>query len=227
MKILVIDDDPEITNIISLTLRVGWAEAEIISAHLGEEGLQMVEAQSPDIVILDLGLPDISGFEVLKGIRLFSNVPVLILTVSDEELNIVKTLELGANEYITKPFRQMEFLARLKSLAKKFHTGVDSETYLIGQFSFHPSSLSLVSENKFIHLTPSESTILLQLVRNQGRAMTYSDIANRLWDRDYPGASDAIRVNIRNLRHKIEVNPSIPRIIITEPGVGYSLSLVS
>jgi DNA-binding response OmpR family regulator len=223
MKILVIDDDPEITNIISLTLRVGWVEAEVISARLGEEGLQVVEAQTPDIVILDLGLPDISGFEVLKGIRLFSNIPILILTVSGEELNIVKALELGANEYITKPFRQMEFLARLKSLARKYHTGFDGETYQIVQFRFHPSSFSLVSDKEIIHLTPSESVLLLHLVRNQGRVLSHSDIAVKLWARDYPGASDAIRVNIRNLRHKIEVNPSVPKIIITEPGVGYKL----
>jgi DNA-binding response OmpR family regulator len=224
MKILIIDDDPEITNIISLTLRVGWPEAEIVSSRLGEEGLQMVESQFPDMVILDLGLPDINGFEVLRGIRLFSNVPVLMLTVSGEELNIVKALELGASEYITKPFRQMEFLARLKSLAKKFYTSIDSETYQIGKFCFHPSSLSLVSNHNMTHLTPSESKILLLLVRNQGRAVTYSDIAARLWAHEYPGASDAIRVNIHNLRNKIEVNPSIPRIIITEPGVGYLLS---
>lgn len=225
MKILIIDDDEEIINVISLTLRVGWPEVEVISSRLGKRGLEMVETHSPDLVILDLGLPDTNGFDVLKGIRLFSDVPVVILTVSEQEADVVQGLEMGANEYITKPFRQMELLARLKSALRLLHSPEKTEECIkLGRLSFYPSARKIDCGGKPVNLTPTESTILLHLARNRGRTVTYASIAKKLWECDYPGSADAIRVYVRNLRKKIETDPACPRIIVTTPGTGYLLS---
>ncbi len=224
MNILIIDDDPEIINVISLTLRVGWPGVEINSARLGQHGLDLVETKQPDLVVLDLGLPDISGFEVLKQIRLFSDVPVVILTVSEQEADVVSGLEMGANEYITKPFRQMELLARLKSTLRLLYSPEKSESFIkIGTYNFFPQMRKLESRHQNISLTPTEATILLHLARNRGKTVTYASIAQKLWEGDYPGSSEAIRVYLRNLRKKVEKDPANPKIIKTSPGIGYYL----
>jgi len=224
VKFLIIDDDEEIINIIGLTLRVGWPEVEVVSSRLGKRGINMVETESPDLVILDLGLPDSNGFEVLKAIRMFSDVPIVILTVSEQESDVVRGLELGANEYITKPFRQMELLARLKSVLRLLYSPEKTEEHIkINDCKFYPSALKLDTGNHCLTLTPTESTILLHLCRNRGKTVTYVSIANQLWGNDYPGSSDAIRVYIGNLRKKLEPDPAHPKMIITKPGVGYTL----
>ena len=122
MKVLVIEDDREIIEAISLAFQIRWPEAQVVSTRLGEKGVEQVETESPDIVILDLGLPDINGFEVLRQIRRFSQVPTIILTVRAEEVDIVKGLEWGADDYIVKPFRQLEFLSRVKALIRRKST---------------------------------------------------------------------------------------------------------
>lgn len=224
-KILVIDDDEEVINIINLTFRVGWPEAAVISARLGGIGLELLEAELPNLVILDLGLPDMSGFAVLKDIRRFSDVPIVILTASEDEIDVVKGLELGANEYVVKPFRQMEFLARVKSAAGTLRKADAEEIYYnVGPFRFFPSLRKLESDSEHIMLTPTESTILLQLVRNKSKPVSYACIAQKLWVHDYPGAAEAIRVYVNNLRRKIESDPALPKFIVTVPGIGYSLS---
>jgi two-component system KDP operon response regulator KdpE len=225
MKILVIDDDEKIIEFIALILNLGWPEAKLVSTTLGEKGIQLVDTESPNIVILDLGLPDINGFEVLKQIRQFSSVPIIVLTVSDEESDIVKALEWGANEYVVKPFRQMELLARLKSLVRK-HDATPLEQnkpeYKIGLWNFD-SQKHILKNNaqKTIYLTRTESTILQHLVRNIGKVVTIQSLTNELWDEYYPGAIEAIRVYIRRLRKKIETEPGAPQVILTEPGIGY------
>ncbi len=119
MKVLIIEDDREIIEAISLAFQIRWPEAKVVSTHCGANGAELVESETPDIVILDLGLPDVNGFEVLRQIRLFSHVPVVILTVRTDEADIVKGLEWGADDYITKPFRQLELLARVKALIRR------------------------------------------------------------------------------------------------------------
>ena len=122
MKLLMIDDDPNIVETVSLGLQLRWPEAELVSAQLGEKGIEMVKSEAPDIVILDLGLPDISGFEVLKRVRSFSNVPIIILTVCGEESAKVKGLDLGADDYMVKPYRLMELVARIRRLMRRRST---------------------------------------------------------------------------------------------------------
>ena len=223
-KVLIIEDDKEIVDFISLAFQMDWTEAELISTRLGEEGIELVENSSPDIVILDLGLPDIDGLDVLKQIRLFSTVPVVILTVKAEEGDIIKGLELGADDYIAKPFRQMEFLARLKVQLRK-HMPPDGETPIVaGPLCFNPSTSQLIYGKREISLTIIEGRIVQHLMRNIGHVVTHSRLAEVLWGEEYPGAVEALRVYIRRLREKIEENPRHPQLIMTKAGIGYSIA---
>jgi two-component system response regulator VicR len=223
MKVLLIEDDREIVDAISLAFKIRWPEATLISTRLGQKGVELVESESPDIVILDLGLPDINGFEVLQQIRLFSQVPTIILTVRSDEADIVKGLEWGADDYITKPFRQLEFLARVKALIRR-QGSTEMETLSYGPLRLDTTIGQLNYDGKDISLTVTESHIMAHLMRNGGRAVTHSSLAEAVWGDDYPGAADSLKVHIRRLREKIEEDPSHPRLILTRTGVGYFLA---
>jgi two-component system KDP operon response regulator KdpE len=223
MKVLLIEDDREIIDAISLAFQIRWPEATLISTRLGQKGVELVESESPDIVILDLGLPDINGFEVLQQIRLFSQVPTIILTVRSDEADIVKGLEWGADDYITKPFRQLEFLARVKALIRR-QGAAEMETLSYGPLRLDTTIGQLNHNGKDISLTVTESHIMAHLIRNGGRAVTHSSLAEAVWGDDYPGAADSLKVHIRRLREKIEEDPSHPRLILTRTGVGYFLA---
>lgn len=223
MKVLLIEDDREIVDAISLAFKIRWPEATLISTRLGQKGVELVESESPDIVILDLGLPDINGFEVLQQIRLFSQVPTIILTVRSDEADIVKGLEWGADDYITKPFRQLEFLARVKALIRR-QGAAEAETLSYGPLRLDTTIGQLSYDGKDISLTVTESHIMAHLIRNGGRAVAHSSLAEAVWGDDYPGAADSLKVHIRRLREKIEEDPSHPRLILTRTGVGYFLA---
>ncbi len=223
MKVLIIEDDREIVEVVSLAFQIRWPEVELVSTHLGERGVELVTSENPDIVILDLGLVDISGFEVLKQIRLFSAVPVLILTVRSDEADIVRGLEWGADDYMVKPFRQLELLSRIKALTRRA-SPLAKETPLVrGQLRFDPSTRQLLYGGREVGLTRTEGSILHRLMRNAGYVVTYSDLAESVWGEDYPDAVDSLRVYIRRLREKLEAEPSQPQIILTKTGIGYLL----
>jgi len=223
MKVLVIEDDKEIVDAISLAFQIRWPEAKVISTRLGQKGVELVESESPDIVILDLGLPDITGFDVLRQIRQFSSVPTIILTVRAEEADVVKGLEWGADDYITKPFRQLELLARVKSMIRR-HTPAEENLIVFGQLRLDPETAQLQMGDKEIALTVTEKNILAHLMKNAGRVVTHSNLAEAVWGDDYPGATDSLKVHIRRLREKIEEDPGKPRIILTKTGIGYFLA---
>jgi DNA-binding response OmpR family regulator len=223
MKILIIEDVPSVVETISLALEMRWPDARIIAVSHGEAGIAAIETESPDAVVLDLGLPDISGFEVLKRIRLFSNVPILILTVKAEESDIVKGLEWGADDYMVKPFKQLELLARMKGIMKR--RGLPGEESLVcGELRFEPALLQLRSGQKEVNISRTEGLILGQLMRNAGNIVTYSQLAQAMWGDNFPEASDSIKVHVRHLREKLEVNPGQPKLIISKPGIGYFLA---
>ena len=223
MKVLLIEDDKEIIDAISLAFQIRWPEAKVVSTRLGEKGVELVESEAPDIVILDLGLPDISGFEVLRQIRLFSHVPTIILTVRQDEADIVKGLEWGADDYITKPFRQLEFLARVKALIRR-QSPEEEESLVCGPLRLDVTSGQLYYGRKEIALTVTESHILGHLMKNASRVVTHSSLAEAVWGDDYPGVADSLKVHIRRLREKIEADPSHPQLILTRTGVGYFLA---
>ena len=223
MKVLIIEDNHEIVEVISLAFQIRWPELKLVSTHLGEKGVEMVESENPDIVILDLGLPDISGFDVLKEIRTFSVVPILILTVRGEESDVVKGLEWGADDYMVKPFRQMELLSRIRALTRRA-SPLGNETPLVcGELSFNPTTRQLFYGQKEIELTRTEGTILHQLMRNAGQVVTHSALAEALWGEEYPDATSALKVYILRLRQKLEADPSQPKLIDAKPGIGYQL----
>jgi two-component system KDP operon response regulator KdpE len=223
MKVLLIEDDREIIDAIALAFQIRWPEAEVISTRLGEKGYEMVETEAPDIVIIDLGLPDISGFEVLREIRLFSRVPIIILTVRSDEADVVKGLEWGADDYIIKPFRQLELLARVKALIRRQHPE-EEEALVSGPLHLDTVTGQLEQNGKEIALTVTENHILSHLMKNVGRVVTHSSLAEAVWGDDYPGATDSLKVHIRRLREKVEADPSHPELILTRTGVGYFLA---
>lgn len=224
MKVLVIEDDPGIVEAISFAFQVGWPETRIISTSEGQKGIEYIETESPGVVILDLDLPDIDGFEVIRQIRLFSAVPILVLTVSSEERDVVKALEIGANEYVTKPFRQMELLARVNCLLRGQNVMKEEQRLFLGDLSLDPLKRKLVLCGREIDLTCTECLILRQLMRLAPSVATYSTLIDEVWGEDYPGAMDSLKVHIRHLRSKIEKNPSKPQIIQTRIGIGYMLA---
>jgi DNA-binding response OmpR family regulator len=224
LKVLVIEDDQDIIVTITLAFQVGWSGVEILSAAEGEKGVGMVKSESPDFVILDLGLPDIDGFEVLRRIRGFSAVPVIILTVMTEEDDIIKGLEWGADDYITKPFRKMELLARMKTILRRQNSSQDTPLVL-GRLKYDPSGRRFFNLDKEIVLTGTEADILYHLMKQAGRVLSHSKLAEHVWGDDYPGAADTIKVHIRHLREKIEIDPGHPEIILTRPGIGYLLAV--
>jgi two-component system, OmpR family, response regulator VicR len=223
MKVLIIEDNADITETIRVILEVRWPEVEIATADSGGKGLELARTEKPDIIILDIGLPDISGFEVLKKIRVFSRGPVLILTVKREEMDIVKGLESGADDYLIKPFHKLEFLARIWALVRRSSSDPADEALISGELRYNPATRQAFFGQKEIAVTATEGVILHELLKNAGRVVTYSRLAEAVWGENYQNAIEALWVYIRRLRKKIEENPEDPQRIVTKPGIGYLL----
>jgi two-component system KDP operon response regulator KdpE len=223
MKILIVEDDPEILDVISTAFEIRWPEAVILRVTTGKEAVTFAESQQPDLVVLDLGLPDIDGFEVLRQIRLFTNMPIIILTARDEEKDIVKGLERGADDYMIKPFRQLELLARAQALLRRVYQINQTNPDSYRELRFGHSIHNLFVGNREVKLTTTEGAIMSYLIRNAEKIVPFADLAEVVWGTDYVGSRDAVRVYIRRLRMKIETQPETPRYIHTHPGIGYSL----
>ena len=221
IKVLIIEDNQEVVEAVSLALQIRWPKAVVLSTERGEKGIELVEKEQPNIVILDLGLPDINGFDVLKDIRNFSSVPIIILTVRGEEVDIVKGLEFGADEYVVKPFRQMELLSRIHALIRR-KCPIEAKSQIIsGSLCLYPLEHVARYKEREINLTHSESVILQKLMENEGHILSQSIIAQELWGDCYPDAIPGIKVYIRRLRQKIEQDPDSPKLILTKRGLGY------
>ncbi|APV45248.1 two-component system, OmpR family, KDP operon response regulator KdpE [Dehalogenimonas formicexedens] len=224
MKILVIEDDRDIVDFISLALGIGWPGIEIEVADTGEKGIDMAGKVKPDVVTVDLGLPGLNGFEVIKSIRVFSKVPIIVLTVRGEEKDIVRGLELGADEYVVKPFGQMELIARIRALIRRNQAKGELKPLVYGSLTFDAAKRLVNTGGRDTILTTTEANILEQLMSKPGETATHSAIAEKLWGSNYPEASEAIKVHIRHIREKIESDPGKPQIILTRFGVGYYLA---
>lgn len=222
MKILVIEDNINIIDSISISLDVSWPNSTLISTHFGQNGIELVEKEKPDIVLLDIGLPDKNGFDVLKEIRAFSEVPVIILTVNQEEIDIVKGLSLGADDYIIKPFRHLELIARIKTILKRSNVNI-VENLFFGKLCCNTARSTLSFGDNSMNLTPTENRIMQALMQQPGRIVSFNDMAEQIWGTDYPGSNNAIRVYIGRLRRKLE-SVSLGTIhISSQPGVGFLL----
>ena len=194
MKILVVEDDKNIVETLSIALGIRWPDAAVITTELGQEGIRIVQEEVPDAVVLDIGLPDISGYDVLKEIRSFSNVPVIILTLRHEEADIIRGLELGADDYQVKPFRPMELLSRIQAQVRRVNPALAEKPMRCGSLQFTPLNRKVFFKKREIHLTSTESLILNELIRNSDKAVTYSRLCEVIWGIEYPDSIDGLRV---------------------------------
>jgi DNA-binding response OmpR family regulator len=225
MKILIIEDDAEIIEFVSIALDISWPASEMISTHQGNAGVQLVETAAPDVVLLDLGLPDIDGLDVLKQIRAFSEVPVIIISVRADEPTVVKGLEWGADEYIVKPFGQLELLARIRAVLRRSTPEITTDSIYIGPVKLNTVSRELSCRKKSAQLTRTESLIVHTLMTHIGQIVTYPRLAEAIWGDEYPNASDAIRVYIRRIRTKLEAVIDHDWSLNSKPGIGYVLEI--
>ncbi|PPD57563.1 response regulator transcription factor [Dehalogenimonas etheniformans] len=224
MKILIIEDDPNIVDTLNCVLRLVWADIKVISTPQGRKGIELVETQSPDIILLDLGLPDLDGYDVLRQIRLFSSIPVIIITVRAEETALVKAFQLDANDYLIKPFRQMELIARIKACLKKRTLNGEDLTITCGDIHFGASINELFVRSKKIMLTSFEGRLFYHLIQKAGKVVTKNELAEILWGESVPETSDNIKNYICRLRKKIEYDSDLPKIILNHRGIGYTVT---
>ena len=199
---------------------------EVASTPSGKEGIAMVETESPDVVLLDINLPDISGFQVLSEIRRFSDVPVLVATVRGEETDTVRGLELGADDYIVKPFSHLELLARVKAVLRRhgFLAAEGAEPFSSGGLRIDFAQRKVSLHNEEVKLTPIEYQLLYHLARSADKFVSSSTLVYKIWGEDYPGAVESLKVHMRHLREKLEEDPANPKLILTEHGKGYRLA---
>lgn len=221
MKVLIVEDNAEVVEAVSLCLQLRWPEASILIAAEGYKGIEMLEADSVDIVILDINLPDIEGFQVLERVRAFSNVPVIILTVRGREQDQTKGLEIGADDYIVKPFRPRDLVARVNAVLRRSVSpkAPGELPYIIrGKLTLNFTSNEARIGDQTIKLTPTESKLLYVLMENAKSTLSSKNVSQQVWGKDDMN-TDPVRTYIRRLRNKLNDNP--PQIILTEYGEGY------
>lgn len=218
--ILVIDDEPQIRKLLAINLESN--DYKHVEAENGEIGIKLASSHNPDLVLLDLGLPDINGQQVLKELRAWYNKPIIILSVQDDEEEIIKALDNGATDYLTKPFRTGELLARMRSSLKRSVSEVNlNENEEFDDLSINHYSRIIKKENEILKLTSTEYNLLALFMKNEGRVLTHQYILKEIWGVGHQTDTQYLRVFVGTLRKKIEENPMQPKHIITESGVGY------
>ena len=228
MKVLVIDDAPDILEVVTLTFEMRWPDSTIVSAPDGDTGVAMVDTENPSLVILDVGLPDMDGYAVCHEIRRFSDVPIIMLTVRDKEADIIKGLQLGADDFVTKPFRPIEFMARAQSVIRRSqstpYSGDDERPFQHNNLRVDFNRHEVFLGDKQLKLTPTEYQLLYHLTKNAGRVMTHRTLLGRVWGREYLDETNYLKVHIKHLRQKLDDDPAEPRYILTERTVGYKFA---
>jgi two-component system KDP operon response regulator KdpE len=222
--ILLIEDDPQIRRFLRASL--GVQGYELIEAATGNEGLALAASQAPDVVILDLGLPDLEGIEVIRRLREWSLMPIIILSARGQERDKVANLDAGADDYLTKPFGMAELLARIRvALRRKLPAdkGKPVTVFVLGDLRVDFERRLVFRGQDEIHLTPIEYKLLAVLIKYRGKVVTHSQLLKEVWGPAYTGQNPYLRIFILNLRRKLEDDPTRPYYLITEPGVGYRL----
>lgn len=217
--ILIVDDETQICKLLEITLSANGYK--IVKASTGKEGLLMAASHQPSLVILDLGLPDMDGMDVLKNLREWFHKPVIILSVRSSEEDIVRSLDKGANDYLAKPFRTGELLARVRASLRFGQTANDNPISRIGGLSVDMINHIAKKNNELLDLTPIEFTMLSLFITNQGRVLTHQYILKEIWGHGYVEQTQYLRVFVAQLRKKIEDNPTKPVLLVTESGIGY------
>ncbi len=222
-RILVIDDELAIRRFLHTVL--SSEEFVLHEAENGHAGLAAAATVRPDVILLDLGLPDLDGIEVIKRVREWSQVPIIVLSVRDREADKVAALDAGADDYLTKPFGVGELMARIRASLRRSLQQTPEPVFTSGGLVMDLTRRRVTVNNEEVQLTPTEYDILRLLVAHAGKVLTHGQILKQIWGIAYLEQPHVLRVNVSNLRRKIEADPSRPRHIITEPGVGYRLRI--
>ncbi len=220
-RILVVDDEQAIRRFLRVSLDAqGY---QVYEAETGHAGLQAVPGCRPDVVILDLGLPDMEGHEVIRRLREWSPVPIIVLSVREHETEKIRALDAGADDYVTKPFAVGELTARLRAALRRTANAGNEAVYEVGELRIDVGRRQVSLRSQEVTLTPTEYELLRALAQHAGRVLTHHQLLRQVWGASYEPETHLLRVNISNLRRKLEPDPSRPQYILTEPGVGYRL----
>ena len=221
--ILIIDDEASIRRLLKLTLEA--VPYRVVEARDAREGLHLLAAERPSLVVLDMGLPDRRGNEVLKDLRTWTEIPVLILSVENDPVTIVDALDIGADDYITKPFRNEEFLARVRvCLRRSLKEQTTSSIFKLKDLEVDFEKRLIKKAGELVHLTSIEYDFFMFLIKNQGKVVTHSQILKAVWGPQVSADSSYPRVYMRHLRQKLETDSNEPELLMTETGVGYRLA---
>ena len=218
-SILIIDDEPQIRRLLDITLSAN--EFKIIEASTGNEGIKLAASEQPGLIVLDLGLPDIDGLDVIKILREWYQKPIIILSVRNSEEDIVKALDHGANDYLAKPFRTGELLARIRAAFRQNQGISETPVLEFGTLVIDLANHTARKNNEIIKLTSTEFSLLVLLAKNEGRVLTHQYILKEVWGMAYIEQPQYLRVFIAQLRKKIEDDPAKPKLLNTESGIGY------
>ncbi|MCC4212952.1 response regulator [Leeuwenhoekiella parthenopeia] len=218
-EILIIDDEPQIRKLLQINLESN--DYKVVQAATAREGVLMAANHPPDLIILDIGLPDKSGHEVLLELRQWYGKPIIILSVLDNEKDIVSALDAGATDYLTKPFRTGELLARIRAAIRRSQTAVNASVITANELEIDLVARVVKRKNEIVKLTATEYTLLALFAKNESKVLTHQYILKEVWGYGYQTETQYLRVFVGSLRKKIEENPNNPQHLITESGVGY------
>lgn len=218
-EILIIDDEPQIRKLLEITLQSN--DYRVQEASTAREGLALAASHPPDLILLDLGLPDESGHTVLKSLREWYTQPIIILSVQSSEEAIVTALDHGANDYLVKPFRSGELLARIRSVLRSVNVGVEDPVIVSGDLQIDLSLRTVRKNNEPVKLTSTEYSLLALLARNEGKVLTHQFLLRSIWGPSFVDQSQYLRVYVAQLRKKIEADHNAPQHLLTESGIGY------
>lgn len=221
--VLVIDDEVQIRRLLELTLKSNGYK--VVLTETGDEGLRRAGMDKPDAIVLDLGLPDIDGTQVLRTVREWSTVPIIILSVRNAEPEIIACLDAGADDYLVKPFRTGELLARLRTAIRHRPSMITEEVLAAGNVTIDLAARTVKKKGELVKLTATEYSLLALLARNAGRVLTHHYILEQVWGPTYVDETEYTRVYVGQLRKKIEDDPANPRLLMTESGIGYRLNI--
>ena len=224
MRTLVIDNDPEVAEAVNLIFGITWPDAKITSASRGDSGICLAGSEWPSLVILEIDLPDMDGFTICKEIRRFSEVPIIMLTERSRERDVVRGLQIGADDYIIKPLRGLVFMAKVKAVLRRVESTpivVGSQVLEFGDLKLDFAASAVFLGEHPISLTPTEYRLLCELLKNASKVVPSRTLLGQVWGRDYQDESRYLKVHIKHLRNKLGDDPPAPQYIFTERNVGY------
>jgi two-component system KDP operon response regulator KdpE len=223
LRVLVVDDERPIRRFLHASLSGAYT---VLEAATGQEALTVAVTGHPDVILLDLGLPDMDGVDLTRRLREWTHIPIIVISVRDHEEDKITALDAGADDYLTKPVGVGELMARLRVAIRRVSTPDNDPVFQAGQLTVDITRRKVTIQDEVVNLTPTEYDILRVLIQNAGKVLTHQQLIHLVWGNNYEADSHLLRVNISNLRRKIEADPSRPRFVITEPGVGYRLKTV-